>query len=136
MQNIKADKKLSEFLENIKTQKKKIETANLVQSVIRKVVKDFNNYFKALKKYKKNPEKFRAKPNPPKPKKLSYLMDFSVEGNRNVFKLVEDNKLPKDFGYEITSFRLKLLVDDLYVDVVRFSGSVKQFENWRISFIC
>jgi len=132
VQNIKTDKKLSEFLENLKAQKEKIENANLVQSVIRNVVKDFNNYFKALKKYKKNPEKFRAKPNPPKPKKLRYLMDFSVEGNRNIFKLVEDNKLliklrngrwlkvklPKDFSYEITSFRLKLLADDLYVDVV------------------
>jgi len=132
LQNIKADRKLSEFLENLKVQKEKIGNAHLVQSVIRNVVKDFNNYFKALEKYKKNPEKFRAKPNPPKPKKLRYLMDFSVEGNRNIFKFVENNrllvklrngrwlkvKLPKDFGYEITSFRLKLLADDLYVDVV------------------
>ena len=132
LQNIKADKKLLEFLENLKVQKEKIGNAHLVQSVIRNVVRDFNNYFKALKKYKENPEKFRANPNPPKPKKLRYLMDFSVEGNRNIFKLVEGNKLliklrngrwlkvklPKDFGYEITSFRLKLLADDLYVDVV------------------
>ena len=147
LQNIKADKKLAEFLENLKVQKEKIGNASLVQSVIRNVVKDFNNYFKALEKYKKNPEKFRAKPNPPKPKKLRYLMDFSVEGNRNIFKFVENNrllvklrngrwlkvKLPKDFGYEITSFRLKLLADDLYVDVVyKYPLKVKEpKENFK-----
>ena len=57
LQNIKDDKKLSEFLENLKAQKEKIENARLVQSVIRNVVKDFNNYFKALKKYKKKSRK-------------------------------------------------------------------------------
>jgi len=131
LQNIRADEKLSEFLENLKTQKEKIENANLVQSVIRNVVKDFNNYFKALKTYKKSPEKFKNKPRPPKPKKLRYLMDFSVEGNRNIFKIQGNSllvklrngrwlkvKLPKAFDYEITSFRLKLIADDLYVDVV------------------
>ena len=46
LQNIKDDKKLSEFLENLKAQKEKIENAHLVQSVIRNVVKDFNNYLK------------------------------------------------------------------------------------------
>ena len=75
LQNIKDDKKLSEFLENLKAQKEKIENAHLVQSVIRNVVKDFNNYFKALEKYRKNSKNFRAKPNPPKPKKLRYLME-------------------------------------------------------------
>jgi transposase len=58
-------------------------------------------------------------------------MDFSVEGNRNIFKIQENFllvklrngrwlkvKLPKDFNYEITSFRLKLVADDLYVDLV------------------
>jgi len=92
LQNIKADEKLSEFLENLRIQKEKIENANLVQMVIRNVVKDFNNYFKALKTYKKSPEKFKSKPRPPKPKKLRYLMDFSVEGNRNIFKVVESDK--------------------------------------------
>jgi IS605 OrfB family transposase len=58
-------------------------------------------------------------------------MDFSVEGNRNIFKIQENFllvklrngrwlkvKLPKGFNYEITSFRLKLVANDLYVDVV------------------
>ena len=132
LQNIKADIKLTEFLNNLKAQKEKIENPHLVQSVIRNVTRDFNNYFKALEKYRKNPKNFKTKPESPKPKKLSYLMDFSVEGNRNIFEITEDNrflfklrngrwlkvKLPKDFSYEITSFRLKLLGDDLYVDVV------------------
>ncbi len=131
LQNIKADEKLSEFLENLKIQKEKVENAPLVQNVIRNVVKDFKNYFKALKTYKKNPEKFKGKPRPPKPKKLRYLMDFSVEGNKTIFKVQENSflaklrngrwlkvKLPKDFSYEISSFRIKLLANDLYIDVV------------------
>ena len=131
LQNIKADEKLSEFLENLKIQKEKVENAPLVQNVIRNVVKDFKNYFKALKTYKKNPEKFKCKPRPPKPKKLRYLMDFSVEGNKTIFKVQENSflaklrngrwlkvKLPKDFSYEISSFRIKLLANDLYIDVV------------------
>ena len=132
LQNIKTDEKLTEFLNNLKAQKEKIENPHLIQSVIRNLVRDFNNYFKVLKKYKENPKNFRVKPKPPKPKKLSYLMDFSVEGNRNIFEITEDNrfllklrngrwlkvKLPKNFGYEITSFRIKLLADDLYVDIV------------------
>jgi IS605 OrfB family transposase len=131
LSNIKAHSELFEFWDNLKAQKEKVENAHLIQSVIRSVVKDFNNYFKALKSYKKNPEKFRGKPKPPKPKKLRYLMDFSVEGNRNIFKIQGNSllvklrkgkwlkvKLPKDFNYEITSFRLKLVADDLYVDVV------------------
>jgi len=131
LQNIKANKELSQFLKALKLQKQKIENAHLVQSVIRNVVKDFNNYFKALQKYRENPNKFKAKPKPPKPKKLRYLMDFSVEGNANIFKVENDKflcklrngrwlkvKLPKNFNHKITSFRLKLLADDLYVDVV------------------
>ena len=132
LKNIKADEELSQILENLKVQKEKIENSHFVQSVIKSIVRDFNNYFKALKKYKEKPQKFKAKPKPPKPKKLRYLMDFSVEGTRSIFKIVEGNKclvklrngrwlkvkLPKNFSYEITSFRIKLLANDLYVDVV------------------
>jgi len=131
VKNIKANSELLEFWEKLKTQKEEVENANLVQSVIRSVLKDFNNYFKALKAYKKTSERFRGKPRPPKPKKLRYLMDFSVEGNRNIFKVQENSllvklrngrwlkvKLPKGFSYEITSFRLKLVANDLYIDVV------------------
>ncbi len=131
LENIKSDEELLKLFQNLKAQKEKIQNAPLVQNVIRSVVKDFNNYLKSLKAYKQNPKKFKAKPNPPKPKKLRYIMDFSVEGNRNIFKLQENKlliklrngkylkvKLPKDFNYEITSFRLKLLANDLYVNVV------------------
>jgi len=131
IKDVKANEELSQILESLKLQKEKIQNAAFVQGVIRTVIKDFNNYFKALETYRENPKKFKAKPNPPKPKKLRYIMDFSVEGNRNIFKVQGDKllvklrngrylkvKLPKDFNYEITSFRLKLLADDLYVDVV------------------
>jgi IS605 OrfB family transposase len=131
LSNVKANKELLKLLKSLREQKEQIGNANLIQPLLRRVVKDFNNYFKAFKSYKKNPEKFKVKPRPPKPKKLRYLMDLSVEGNRNIFKVQENSllvklrngkwlkvKLPKDFNYEITSFRLKLLANDLYVDVV------------------
>jgi len=131
LSNVKADKELLELLTNLKQQKEKTNNPYLIQNVIKRVTSDFKNYFKALKKYRKNPEKFKGKPKPPKPKKLRYLMDFSVDGDRRIFKIQDSAfliklrngrwlkvKLPKNFNYEITSFRLKLVADDLYIDVV------------------
>ena len=65
LENIKADKKLSELLNALKKQKEKVNNARYANNVISAVVKDFQNYLKALKKYKENPERFRAKPKPP-----------------------------------------------------------------------
>ena len=58
-------------------------------------------------------------------------MNFTVEANANTFKQEKDYlliklrkgkylkvKLPKDFSYRVSSVRLKLFGDDLYVDVV------------------
>jgi IS605 OrfB family transposase len=131
LKNIESSKELKDILEKLKVQKEKIVNVPLVQYIIRQVIKDFMNFFKALRSYRGNPEKFKSEPKPPKPKKLRYLMNFSVEANANTFK-VENNslviklrkgqylkiKLPKDFPYRVSSVRLKLFGDDLYVDVV------------------
>ncbi len=129
--NIENNSELKELLEKLKAQKEKVDNAHYIQYIIRQVIKDFGNFFRSLKSFKENPEKFKTRPKPPKPKKLSLLMNFSVEGNANTFKREEDSlvirlrkkqylkvKLPKDFSYRVSSIRLKLFGDDLYVDAV------------------
>ncbi len=131
LRNVENNFELKDLLEKLKAQKEKIDNAPLVQYIIRQVIKDFGSFFRSLKSFKENPEKFKAKPKPPKPKKLSLLMNFLIEGNANTFKKEEDSlvirlrksqylkvKLPKDFPYRVSSIRLKLFGDDLYVDIV------------------
>ncbi len=129
--NIESNSELKELLEKLKAQKEKIDNAHYIQYIIRQVIKDFRSFFRSFENFKKNPEKFVAEPRPPKPKKLLLLMNLSVEGNKNTFKREEDSlvirlrkgqylkvKLPKNFPYRVSSIRLKLFGDDLYVDVV------------------
>jgi len=93
LENVSSNRELKDLLDRLTAQKEKVGNAPLVQSVIRQVLKDFQNYFKALQEYRKNPNKFRGLPRPPM-------------------------KLPKNFPYRISSARLKLFGDDLYVDLV------------------
>ncbi|MGC9100107.1 MAG: transposase [Caldisericum sp.] len=131
LKNIESNTKLMEFLEKLKAQKGKVDNPHFIQHKIRQVVKDFKSFFKSIKSYRANPEKFKEVPRPPKPKKLRYLMNFSAEANANTFKVEGNNlvirlrseqylkvRLPKDFSYRVSSVRLKLFGDDLYVDVV------------------
>lgn len=131
LENIKSSEKLKDILENLKAQKEKISNPHFIQYIIRQVIKDFMNFFKALRSYRKNSNKFKSEPKPPKPKKLRYLMNFSAEANANTFKVEDNNlviklrkkqylkvRLPRNFCYRISSIRLKLFGDDLYVDVV------------------
>jgi len=132
-ENILKDEELTELLLALKEQKKRVDNNYLLQQVIRDVVKSFKSYRKAYKEYQKNPKKFKGVPRPPKPKKLKFLMNFSVELNVNTFEQLEDSvlirlrinnkeflkvKLPKDFNFEIKSLRLKLFGTDIYVDTV------------------
>jgi IS605 OrfB family transposase len=131
VRNIENNSELKELLEKLKAQKGKVDNAPFVQYIIRQAIKDFGNFLRSLESFRENPEKFRAMPKPPKPKKLSLLLNFSAEGNANTFKREEDSlvirlrkkqylkvKLPKGFPYRVSSVRLKLFGDDLYVDVV------------------
>jgi len=91
MRNIEKDKDLCQLLQALKAQKEKIGNPYLVQSVIRQVVRDFSNFFKAFEKFRQDPSKFKGMPRPPKPKKLKLLMNFSAEGNRNTFRREGDH---------------------------------------------
>ncbi|WP_304092941.1 transposase [Hydrogenobacter thermophilus] len=140
LKNIEKDSKLKELLEKLKAQKEKVDNAHLVQYVIRQVIKDFINFFKSFQSYRENPDKFKGIPKPPKPKKLRHLMNFSAEGNANTFTQKEDSlviklrkgkylkvKLPKNFHNRVSSVRLKLFGEDLYVDVV-YEQEIKETE--------
>jgi len=132
-ENILKDEELTEILSALKEQKRKVDNNYLLQQVIRDLVRSFKSYRRAYKEYLKNPKKFKGIPRPPKPKKLKFLMSFSVELNVNTFERLEDSilitlrikskqflkvKLPKSFSYEVKSIRLKLFGTDVYADVV------------------
>jgi len=132
LNNINQNEDLKTLFENLKTQKEKVDNPYLIQYIIRQIIKDFKSFFKSIKSYKQNPEKFKGIPKSPKPKKLKYIANFSAEANNNSFKQEENNiiiiklrngnylkvKLPKDFQYRVSSVRLKLFGDDLYIDIV------------------
>ncbi|WP_456395683.1 RNA-guided endonuclease InsQ/TnpB family protein [Desulfurobacterium sp.] len=132
-ENILKDKELTQFLKALKEQKKRTDNNYILQQVIRDVVKSFKSYRRAYKEYLKSPKRFKGTPRPPKPKKLKYLINFSVELNVNTFERLENSilinlrinnkeflkiKLPKDFDFELKSIRLKLFGTDVYADVV------------------
>ena len=71
LKNISTNGELKDILDVLVSQKEKTGNTYLIQSVIRQVIKDFQNYFKALREYERNPKKFKSKPRPPKPKKLN-----------------------------------------------------------------
>ena len=56
---------------------KELKIHNLVE-VTKRLKKDFSNYFRLLKEYKQNPNKFTGIPKLPKSKKLSNLINYSI----------------------------------------------------------
>ena len=68
------DNKLYQDLVNVGQE---LKTHNLVE-IVKRLKKDFSNYFKALKEYKKNPNKHIGLPKLPKTKKLSELSNYSI----------------------------------------------------------
>ena len=86
----KGDKKKIEIIEYIKEKYKdnqlyqdlvsvgqELKTHNLVE-IVKRLKKDFSNYFKALKDYQTNPSKYTGLPQLPKAKKLSELSNYSI----------------------------------------------------------
>ena len=55
----------------------KLKNHNLVM-LLRRLKKDFSNYFKALKDWKLNPSKYSGMPQMPKSRKLSQLTNYSI----------------------------------------------------------
>ncbi|WP_245596344.1 RNA-guided endonuclease InsQ/TnpB family protein [Sulfurihydrogenibium subterraneum] len=140
LRNIHQKEGLRDLLESLKVQKERIDNSHYIQYLIRQVIKDFTSFFKSFKSYKESPHKFKETPKPPKPKKMRYLINLSVEGNINTFRQEKDKlvirlkkgaylkvKLPRNFSYRVSSIRLKLFGDDLYVDVV-YEQEVKRIE--------
>lgn len=88
IRNTKGDKKKEDTIAYIKEKYKdnklykelieigqELKTHNLVE-IVKRLKKDFSNYFKALKDYKNNPSK--NLPQLPKAKKLSQLINYSI----------------------------------------------------------
>lgn len=131
LEKISKSEELRLLVSKLKAQKEKVKNAHLIQFTIRQTVRDFKSYLNSLKSFKNNPSKFKERPNPPKPKKLKYLMNFFAEFNLNTVKRKKNDlviklksgkclkiKLPEDFPCRISSIRLKLFGTDLYADVV------------------
>jgi len=149
---IEQDEKLKDLYEKLKEQKDKIKNSALLSSVIRKVVRDFTNYFKALESYKNNPDKFKGIPRPPKPKKLKWVSNYSVEfvtalgivKREKDYILLElkagkdkkflNVKIPKWFNYPISSARLKMIGEDIWVDLVYEcpSDKIEPKGDWKV----
>jgi len=122
---------LKGWIEKLKEQKKKIRNAGVCAQVINQEVRNLKSWVRALKDYKKNPEKFRGVPQLPKPRKLKSLVRFSVpvsferDGRKLVLVLRMSSKeckaekikvlLPEDFDYKIGE--VKLVYDMEWVEV-------------------
>lgn len=74
---VKEKYKDNELYKDLVSVGRELKTHNLVE-IIKRLKKDFSNYFKALKDYKKNPNKYTGNPQLPKPKKLSRLTEYSI----------------------------------------------------------
>ena len=74
---VKEKYKDNELYKDLVSVGKELKTHNLVE-IVKRLKKDFSNYFKALKDYKKNPDKYTGSPQLPKAKKLSELSNYSI----------------------------------------------------------
>jgi len=74
---VKEKYKDNELYKDLVSVGQELKTHNLVE-IVKRLKKDFSNYFKALKDYKKNPDKYTGLPQLPKAKKLSQLTNYSI----------------------------------------------------------
>jgi IS605 OrfB family transposase len=86
---IESDEELKGWIEKLKKQKEKVGHAWVCQKVVIQEVGNLKSWARALKEYKENPERFKGKPNLPKPRKLKSLTRFRVV----VPHVIEDRKL-------------------------------------------
>jgi len=123
---VEEDEELRDLIEKLKEQKKKIRNARVCPKVIIQEVNNLKSWIKALREYKRNPEKFRGKPGLPKPRKLKNLTRFSVavpfkmECRKLWLKLRNGEKplevlLPKEFNYKVKE--VKVVYDMEWVEV-------------------
>jgi IS605 OrfB family transposase len=119
---IEKDEELKDLVEKLKEQKRKVRNAWVCQKVVVQEVYNLKSWARALKEYKKNPEKFRGRPGLSKPRKLKNLTRFSVpvpfekDGRRLVLMLRTGSKeckaekvkvlFPEGFDYKVKEVRL------------------------------
>ena len=63
-----------------------------ISMVIRRIKKDWSNFFAALKAYSKNPSAFKGKPSYPKAKKLSKVFNYSLPLEKDKWSLPTTTK--------------------------------------------
>jgi putative transposase len=63
-----------------------------ISMVVRRIKKDWSNYFSALKTYSKNPSAFKGKPSYPKAKKLSKVFNYSLPLEPDKWSLKRKNE--------------------------------------------
>ena len=127
LERAREDHELREFLEKAEKIKERVG-CRFIRQVIRQISRDFDNYFRALKEYRKDPDKFTGKPKPPKPKKLRNYRKFTIELTKDMFTVQGRKitlKLPNDQititmskELEATSIRLIYYLDKFYIDIV------------------
>lgn len=80
----------------------KLASANLndknISMVVRRIKKDWSNYFKSLKEYIANPSPFSGKPSYPKAKKLSQVFNYSLPLEPSKFSLKKSGCLGINLG--------------------------------------
>jgi IS605 OrfB family transposase len=127
--------KNKELFRQLKNIKRYLGNA-IFQSLIKEVVNNYKSYFASIQEYKKNPSKFKAIPQPPKPKKIEKVNNCSIEFSSLVFKVLTTSKgkaiqlklnskgtnikikLPDEFDEKVTSVRVVKKLDDYYVQIV------------------
>jgi len=78
LEYLKNKYKDNQLWQALKETAKKLKPHNVVE-IIKRVKANFKTYFTNLETYKQNPNLFTGMPKPPKPKKLSKIIDYSVE---------------------------------------------------------
>ncbi|MCW4572781.1 hypothetical protein OOJ74_01985, partial [Venenivibrio stagnispumantis] len=121
----------SSYFPSLKEMSKNLSSVT-VQKLIEQVMNEYKSYFNALKDYKENPRKYKNKPNPPKPKKLSRINNFSISFVKNNFVIKDKGlvltlnnnlklkfKLPKHIlRKEISSIRLVKRLDEYELHII------------------
>jgi IS605 OrfB family transposase len=126
---IENDEELKGWIGKLKEQKKKVNEAWICQKVMIQEVNNLKAWARAVKEYKRNPDKFRGKPGLPKPRKLKNLTRFSLvvhcvrDGRKLWLKLRNVEKplevlLPEGFDYKVKEVRLVYDMDWIEVQVV------------------
>jgi IS605 OrfB family transposase len=114
---IERDEELKGWVEKLKKQKEKVGNAEVCVQVISQEVRNLKSWVNGLKLYKENLEKFRGRPQLPKPRKLKNLtrftvaVPFEVKGRKLLLKLRKGEKLlevllPEGFDYRVKEVRL------------------------------